>query len=91
MFDAKSRYAGVTNYTVTDRKGRLVSVVSVPVPDSEELRGYHVRKEEQRLDHLAEHYLDNPAGFWRICDLNDVMLPEALSEVEEIAIPQKRR
>jgi hypothetical protein len=31
--------------------------------------------------------LDDPAAFWRICDANDAMWPEALSEQAETAIP----
>ena len=91
MFDEKSRYFDLTPYLVTDRRGRTVSVVPVPAAPSETLVGYHVRVQGQRLDHLASHYLNDPAGFWRICELNDAMLPETLSEAPEIAIPRKVR
>jgi hypothetical protein len=53
------------------------------------LRGYHLRRQGQRLDHMAFKYLKNAAGFWRICELNDVMQAEMLSEADEIAIPLK--
>ena len=43
---------------------------------------------DERLDHLAAIYLHEPTGFWRICEANEVMLPEALSEQVEIAIPE---
>lgn len=89
MFDEKSRYAARQPYQVTDQRGRTVPVVPVPEAPGERLLGYHVRVQGQRLDHLASHYLNDPAGFWRICELNDVMLPEALSEAQEIAIPRK--
>lgn len=91
MFDEKSRYRDLKPYRVTDRRGRTVPVVPVPPAPREVVLGYHVRRQGQRLDHLAYRYLDNPAGFWRICELNDVMLPEALSEAPEIAIPRKNR
>ena len=91
MFDEKSRYIALKPYRVTDRRGRTVPVVPVPPAAREVVLGYHVRRQGQRLDHLAYRYLDNPAGFWRICELNDVMLPEALSEAPEIAIPRKNR
>lgn len=91
MFDEKSRYAALQPYRVTDRRGRLVAVVPVPEAPEEKLLGYHVRVQGQRLDHLAGYYLSDPAGFWRICELNEVMLPEALSEAREIAIPVKVR
>lgn len=89
MFDSKSRYYKQTTAKVKDHRGRTVTVVPVPEPPEETLLGYHLRRQGQRLDHLATKYLDDEAGFWRICELNDVMLPEALSEADEIAIPQK--
>lgn len=91
MFDEKSRYAYLQTYKVPDRRGRLVPVVPVPEPPAQTPLGVHLRKEGQRLDHLAQKYLDDPAGFWRICELDDVMLPEALSEAREIPIPGRSR
>lgn len=91
MFDPKSRYRDLKRYEVVDRRGRVVVVVPVPPEPAEGLLGYHVMKQGQRLDHLAHRYLRNPAGFWRICELNEAMLPEALSEVLEIAIPRVNR
>ena len=91
MFDEKSRYRNLEPYRVTDRSGRIVPVVPVPGAPGEKQLGFHVRVQGQRLDHLANHYLGDPAGFWRICELNDVMLPEALGEAREIAIPRKVR
>lgn len=87
MFDQKSRYAKSKTYTVKDRRGREVAVVPVPSPPSQEQLGIHLLRQGQRLDHLAAEYLDNPAGFWRICEMNDVMLAETLTEQREIEIP----
>lgn len=89
MFDEKSRYKGLKTYERTDRRGRTVATVPVPVTHEEKFRGYHRRIQGQRLDHMAYRYLNNAAGFWRICELNDVMLPEVLSEAADIAIPRK--
>ena len=91
MFDKKSRYRDLAPYLVTDRRGRTVPVVPVPPPPQQTLLGYHARIQGQRLDHLASRYLDNPAGFWLLCEFNEVMLPESLSEAQEIAIPRKNR
>jgi len=89
MFDDKSRYKELETYIRKDHRGR--SVVTVPVPSAleEKFRGYHRRIQGQRLDHMAHRYLNNATGFWRICELNDAMLPEALSEAADIAIPKK--
>jgi hypothetical protein len=89
MFDEKSRYARVPTAHALDRRGRIVEVVGVPEPPDQLLLGYHFRREGQRLDHLAARYLGDPAGFWRICELDGAMLPDALAETREVAIPAK--
>ncbi len=91
MFNSKSRYAQLTLYQVKDHRGRQVTVVPVPAAPAQTKLGYHITRQGQRLDHLAHKYLDDATGFWRICELNDVMLPETLSEAAEIAIPKKVR
>lgn len=90
MFDPKSRYRDVETYQMVDRRGRVIAVVATPPPSEESLLGYHVLKEGQRLDLLAHRYLENATGFWRICELNESMLAESLTEAAEIAIPTKR-
>ena len=91
MFDSNSRYAKLSTYTVTDRRGREVAVVPPPPASDETLLGYHVRKDGQRLDLLAGRYLDDATAWWRIAELSDVMTAEALSLVDEIPIPQRSR
>ncbi len=90
MFDEKSRYAKSATYVVKDHRGRDVTVVSVPPAPQQSLLGIHVHRQGERLDHLAARYLDDAAGYWRIAERNDVMLPDALSEVREIEIPQRK-
>jgi hypothetical protein len=91
MFDTKSRYAQLKTYEVKDTRGRTVAVVPVPEASTQTLLGYHALRQGQRLDHLAQKYLDDPAGYWRICELNDVMLAEVLTEAPEIGIPKRER
>lgn len=91
MFDAKSRYASLTPYPVRDRRGRTLMLVPTPEAPAETLLGYHRRHQGERLDHLASAYLGDGAGFWRICELADVMLPDALAEAREIPIPPRSR
>ena len=89
MFEPNSRYFSLRRYTVPDRRGRQVAVVP-PAPALDEvLAGYHVRKDGHRLDLLAGRYLDDATMFWRICELADVMLPDALTVADEIPIPRK--
>ena len=90
MFDENSRYKNAPTYELKDRRGRTVTVVSTPAPPVQSLLGFHLLKQGQQLDHLAARYLNNPAAFWRITAINDVMLAEALTEKNEIAIPNNR-
>jgi hypothetical protein len=87
MFDPKSRYVNLAQYTVMDQRGRMVSVVPTPPHPNQTLLGYHILRQGERLDHLASRYLSDPAGYWRIAERNDVMLAEDLTERREIAIP----
>jgi hypothetical protein len=89
MFDDASRYSKQETYTILDHRGREVTVVVPPDAPILSLLGIHRRVQGQRLDHLAHKYLRNPTLFWRICELNNVMLAEALSEADEIEIPAK--
>jgi len=89
MVDKLSRYVELVPYYAIDRRDRVVQVTpSAPDPD-ETFIGMHLRKQGQRVDHLAYRYLNNGAGYWRICEMNDVMLPEALTEARDIKIPKK--
>lgn len=88
IFEAKSRYVkSASIYEVTDRRDRRVAALTVADRPVQTLLGEHLRKEGQRLDHLANFYLQDPNGFWRICELNDAMLPDALAEVDILKIP----
>lgn len=91
MFDSKSRYAKAETYTVPDARGREVKVVVPPPPPEQVQLGIHLLKQGERPDLLAAKYLNDPAGYWRIAEQNDVMLAEALTEMPEIEIPVKAR
>ncbi len=87
VFSSKSRYRDATTYAVLDRRGRRVVALAVSERPVLALLGEHLRREGQRLDHLANFYFADPSGFWRIAELNEAMLPEALSEVDVLKIP----
>jgi hypothetical protein len=89
MFNNKSRYFKEQTYRQVDRAGRKILVVGVPPPPLQYLSGYHLLLQGQRIDHLAAQYINEPTAFWRIAEINDAMLPETLSEKNEIAIPAK--
>jgi hypothetical protein len=88
IFNGESRYVKHASlYEVTDRRGRRVAALTVADKPVQTLLGEHLRREGQRLDHLANFYLQDPNGFWRIAELNDAMLPDALAEVDTLQIP----
>jgi hypothetical protein len=91
MFDPKSRYAGISTYQVLDRWGRTVTVVGVPPAPIQTTLGLHLRRQGQRLDHIAAKYLRDPTGAWRLAELSDVMHPQALADDMEIPIPGSKR
>ncbi|MGZ8281606.1 MAG: hypothetical protein ACXWUN_01495 [Allosphingosinicella sp.] len=73
----------------TDRRGRAVACLTPAVPPPQTELGRHKLRQGQRLDHLAAHYLEDPAGFWRIAELNDAMNPESALDTALVGIPTK--
>lgn len=90
FYENNSRYMQHAEIVeITDKDGRTVERVSrAKRPQQTEL-GEHIRREGQRLDHLANYYLKDPHGYWRICELNDVLLPDQLAEAQLIKIPTR--
>jgi hypothetical protein len=93
VFDPKSRYVKppLEPYAVTDIRGRDVKALPMPESPVQIAAARHVRKEGQRLDHLASGYLRDANGYWRLADLNEAVLPDALAEAETILIPAPTR
>lgn len=91
IFDPKSRYVKhARTVAARDRLGReVIALTPAEVPEQAVL-GEHRKKEHQRLDHLAHHYLQDAAGFWRIAEVNNVLLPDALAEADRVVIPLRK-
>lgn len=89
VFDKKSRYVKppLEPYSATDRRGREVKALPMIEPPLERSVGQHIRKQGQRLDHLANSFVADPHGFWRIAEVNGAVLPDSLAEAERIEIP----
>ena len=90
LFDPKSRYAGIFTVLLPDSRGRAVEVVAPAPAPVQAVRGRHVRRQGERPDHLAALYLSDPAGYWRLAEMNDAMTAEVLSELRELDIPVLR-
>ncbi len=90
MFFPGSRYEKTGTYTVTRPDGTQVTAAKLQLPPSNPvLLGYHRRLEGQRLDLIAAHYLADPTGFWRLCDANAAVSPDALAAHDLIGIPRE--
>ena len=89
MFFKGSRYEKLDRYTVTTLDGRQVTATRLPLPSSAPVLGYHARREGQRLDHIAFRYLNDATTFWRLCDANNAVVPDALASDMLIAVPKK--
>ena len=87
MFFPGSRYQILVTYTITRPGGGVVAVVRLPLPAQTSLLGYHQRRQGQRLDLIAAHYLEDPTTFWKLCDDNNAVVPDALAVHDLIGIP----
>lgn len=87
MSDQPSRYDEAERYVVPGPDGVSVQVAASPRRERPGRLGVHLRRDGERLDHLAHHYLKDPTGFWRICDVNEAMLPDALTDARRVDIP----
>jgi hypothetical protein len=93
VFDRKSRYVkpALEVYSVIDRRGREVKALPMIEPPREQSIGEYVKKQGQRLDHLANSLVADPNGYWRIAEVNGVLVPDALEEVERLKLPGMTR
>jgi hypothetical protein len=87
MFFPGSRYASMASYAVAQSSGTTVQAVKIPLPGPTLVLGYHRRQAGQRLDQIAAHYLADPTAFWRLCDANNAMVPDALAAADLVGIP----
>lgn len=98
MFDATSRYAKLERATMTvadpDGTARTVTYVRrrfVPGAAGQTTLVEHTVTDGERPDTLTARYLGDPLQFWRVCDTNDVLRPDELTQtpgrVIEISMP----
>ena len=93
VFDPKSRYVKppLEVYSAVDRRGREVKALPMIEPPVERSIGEYVKKQGEHLDHLANAFLADPNGYWRIAEVNGRLLPDALEEEERLKIPALTR
>jgi hypothetical protein len=82
-FPPTSRYHGIGTTTMETVDGRSIVYLRrrfVPPPGRFDLLQEHTVMQGDRLDNLAAQYLGDPEQFWRICDANNAMRPDELTE-----------
>lgn len=82
-FSPTSRYAGIEVAHWVKPDGGIVPYVRrrfIPAPERFALLQEHRVAEGDRVDNLAAQYLGDPEQFWRLCDANNVLRPDALTE-----------
>lgn len=83
QFPATSRYSGVPTAVHVAPDGTQTPYLRrrvVPPPERLALLREHVVTEGERLDRIAAAELGDPEQFWRICDANRAVRPDALTE-----------
>jgi hypothetical protein len=87
LYTPASRYWGASNYQALTPSGATVTALVIPSPRSPAPIGFHPRAVGDRLDLLAVQYLNDPTGFWRLCDANNALVAGALESRDLIGIP----
>ncbi len=82
-FPVTSRYYGIEVATLDTPAGQHIAYVRrriVPPADNFTLLVEHTVVQGDRLDNIAAKYLGDPEQFWRICDANNAIRPEELTD-----------
>lgn len=82
VFLPTSRYASIEQEKLVLPCGRVIVYLKrrfVPPTESFVEIQKHIIQEGDRLDRIAHKSVGDPEQFWRICDANNAMHPEALT------------
>lgn len=83
LFPPTSRYHGLGLIKMQMADGYVVNYLQrrfIPPAEKFELLQEHTVTQDQRLDNITAHYLNDPQLFWRLCDANRAMWPDQLTE-----------
>ena len=83
-FPPTSRYYDLPIQTLGLPSGEQVPYLSrrfLPQASQFALLREHLVSQSERMDSIAARELGDPEAFWRICDANDAVRPDALTEV----------
>src|SRR5664279_2137900 len=82
-FAVSSRYYTIPLSSLTDKNGELVPYIKrrfVPPADSFTTLQLYTVKPGDRLDNITYQFIGDPQKFWQICDANNAMEPNELTE-----------
>jgi hypothetical protein len=95
LFAANSRYYQIPTKVVEIAPGKTVAYLQrrfLPSSASFQILQQYTVTQGVRLDNIAAQFMGDPTLFWRICDANDAMRPEELTETAgtrlRITLPQ---
>ena len=83
MFPRTSRYFDIeiAKYVTADqREIAYLRRRFLPSSAGATILAEHQVEEGDRLDNVTAKYLGDPEQFWRLCDVNDAMRPDELTE-----------
>jgi hypothetical protein len=83
MFLKTSRYYGLPTLTLNAPNGRAIAYLSrrfIPYGPPAIVLAEHSVTQGERLDRITALYLGDPEQFWRVCDVNNAMWPEKLTD-----------
>jgi len=83
MFPITSRYYNIERVEQETPDGRKIVYLRrrfVPPPERFDLLQEHSVAEGDRVDNIAAAYLGDPEQFWRLCDANNAIRPDELTD-----------
>ena len=83
MFSITSRYYNIEQVEYETPDGRKIVYVRrrfLPATDRFAMLQEHSVAEGERLDNITAQYLGDPEQFWRLCDANNAVRPDELTE-----------
>lgn len=83
LFSVTSRYYTVPTAQLVTAAGKLIVYLRrrfVPPPENFSPLQEHTVTEGERLDNITAQHLGDPEQFWRLCDANNAMQPEELTQ-----------
>jgi len=83
LFAPTSRYFAIDTLAYVTPQGTTIVYIQrrfLPPSEHFQLIQQHIVTQGERLDNIAAQYLGDPTLFWRLCDANNAMKPDELTE-----------